>query len=374
MATGLVEQAQMSQDSHRARRTEAMPKSSLFGSILEMQTEEGIRSARDLDPGSVNLPKTPTGKGAGQRFRLPDEVKRQLPGASVLEKSRREYEAQKNLLNNHSTELRKREEESLYNISKSKEPLSNGSDQGTQRQQWFSEKDIQGSKEINIVGLNTNQSFNRDKYGKKPPTHNYSYIGDILRPGMDFPRRERTEVQMRNLGYGTGDMNGILASVAAYSPSRGPGSARSAKKASIDIPQNIKHQYGTRVCDKLLSDRDVVEKTQRSQKELKESIQRRSKPPVVPAFSKEMNPEYEMLSNSMRMNVTPGYTMNHKISTTKTAFNDQVHLFRHPDPDKWRYQKDELSKWAEHNVLRQRMTKAWEQYFIETLQKKNQPK
>lgn len=252
--------------------------------------------------------------------------------------------------------------------------MSSENNPGTPRQQWFSEKDIQGSKDINIVGLNTNQSFNRDKYGKKPPIHNYSYIGDILRPGMDFPRRERTEVQMRNLGYGTGDMNGILASVAAYTPSRGVGSARSAKKATIDIPPNIKHQYGSRVCDKLLSDRDVVEKTQRSQKELNESIQRKSKPSVVPAFSKELNPDYEMLSNSMRMNVTPGYTMNHKISTTKTAFNDQVHLFRNPDPDKWRYQKDELSKWAEHNVLRQRMTKAWEQYFIETLQKKNQTK
>jgi hypothetical protein len=80
MATGFVEQAQMAQDSHRARRTEAMPKSSLFGSILEMQTEEGMKSARELDLHSVKLPKTPTGKGAGQKFRLPDDVKKQLPG------------------------------------------------------------------------------------------------------------------------------------------------------------------------------------------------------------------------------------------------------------------------------------------------------
>ena len=80
MATGLVEQAQMANDSHRARRTEAMPKSTLFGSLLEMQTEEGLRSAQELDPRSVKLPRTPTGKGAGQRFTLPEEVKKQLPG------------------------------------------------------------------------------------------------------------------------------------------------------------------------------------------------------------------------------------------------------------------------------------------------------
>lgn len=267
-----------------------------------------------------------------------------FPGASVLEKTRREYETRKGLFNSHTNELKKREEESLYNFAQSGEPVLSVRDQNIARPQWFTDQDIKGSKEINIVGLNENQSFNRDKYGEKPPVHSYSYIGDILRPGMDFPRRERTDIQMRNLGYGKGDLNGILAPSAAP-PQRGGASARSPRKSAIDVPPNIKHQFGSRVCDKLLSDKDVVEKTLREQKEIKESTQRKSKPFSVPAFSKEMNPEYEMLSNSMRMNVVPGYTMNHKTTTTKTAFNDQVHLFRHPDPDKWRYQKDELSKY-----------------------------
>ncbi|XP_053393125.1 uncharacterized protein LOC123562340 [Mercenaria mercenaria] len=356
MATGIAQQAQVARDSHQARRTEAMPKSTLFGSILELQTEEGAKSARELDLSSVKVPKTPTGKGAGQRFTLPEEVKKQLPGASVLEKSRREYETQRNLLTNNTSELKKREEESLYNLSRSGEPVFSARDSGTAKPQWFTDQDIKGAKEINIVGLNQNQSFNRDKYGQKAPVHNYSYIGDILRPGMDFPRRERTEIQMRNLGYGTGDMNGILAAESAP-PQRANASARSPRKTAIAVPPNIKHQFGTRVCDKLLSDKDVVEKTIRDQKELKESIQRKSKPVIVPAFSKEMNPEYEMLSNAMRMNVTPGYTMNHKTSTTKTAFNDQVHLFRYQDPDKWRYQKDELSKWRECIFLQKMLAK-----------------
>lgn len=371
MATAIGETARMVTDSYRVRRTEARPKASLFGSLLEMQTDESAKSVREMDPNSIKLPKTPTGKGPGQRFTLPEEAKRHLPGASVLEKSRHDYQTQKGLFNNHASELKKREEEILYNFSQIGEPVSARSDQGRARPQWFTDQDLKGSKEINIVGLNENQSFNRDKYGEKPPVHNYSYIGDILRPGMDFPRRERTEIQMRNLGYGKGDLHGILAADTAP-PQRGGASARSPRKSSIEVPQNIKHQFGSRVCDQLLSDKNAVEKTLRDQKEIKETIQRRSKPFSVPAFTKEMNPEYEMLSNAMRMNVVPGYTMNHKTSTTKTAFNDQVHLFRHKDPDKWRYQKDELSKWAEHNVLRQRMTKAWEEYFVETLQKKQQ--
>jgi len=191
-----------------------------------------------------------------------------------------------------------------------------------------------------------NQSFNRDKYGQKPPVHNYSLIGDVMRPGMDFPRRERTEIQMRNQGYGAGDLRGVL----APSPVKGPPTqqtrtARPPSREIVVLPQNIKHTYGTKVCDKLLADKDIVQKTIRDQKDRKEEAQRKSKPFCVPEFNKSnINPDYDMLGNALRMNVVPGYSTDNKISTTKTAFNDQVHLFRNPDPDKWRYQKDELSK------------------------------
>ncbi|KAL4240842.1 hypothetical protein ACF0H5_001629 [Mactra antiquata] len=377
MAAAIGSTARVVSDSNRARRTEAMPKASLFGSLLEMQSEEGLKSVREIDPKTVKVPKTPTGKGPGQRFTLPEDAKNQLPGAAVLEKSRREFEEQRNKVNKQTDDLRKREEALLYSLSEGEKPSEGRRVPGTARSQhWISEDDLKGAKEINIVGLNQNQSFNRDKYGQRAPVHNYSYIGDILRPGMEFLQRERTDIQMRNLGYGAGDKRGILASQPSkpQAQNHGAASARSPRKSVIDVPPNIKHQFGSRVCDKLLSDKDVVEKTIKDQKELKETAQRRSKPFAVPEFSKEMNPEYEMLSNAMRMNVVPGYTLNHKTTTTKSAFNDQVHLFRHPDPDKWRYQKDELSKWAEHNVLRQRMTKAWEAYFIETLQKKAEQK
>ena len=216
----------------------------------------------------------------------------------------------------------------------------------TSRSQWFTKDDLKGSKEINIIGLNENQSFNRDKYRSKAPVHNYSLIGDVLRPGMDFPRRERTEIQMRNLGYGKGDMQGPLAEGFKLQTcaQEGATSARSSRRAVVDLPPNIKHHFGSRVCDKLLSDKAVVEKTVKRQKEQKASSQRPSKPFKVPEFTKEMDPEYEMLGNALRMNVVPGYSIDQKVSTTKTSFNDQVHLFRYKDPDKYRYQKDELSK------------------------------
>lgn len=73
--------AQAGPYSNRTKRTEAMPKASLFGSLLEMQSEEDSKTIKDIDPKTVRVPKTPTGKGPGQRFTLSEDVKNQLPGS-----------------------------------------------------------------------------------------------------------------------------------------------------------------------------------------------------------------------------------------------------------------------------------------------------
>ncbi|XP_052818976.1 uncharacterized protein LOC128244891 isoform X2 [Mya arenaria] len=372
-AAGVQMKLAVGADSNRSRRTEAMPKVSLFGSSLEMLPEETARSVRGLDPSKISVPRTPGGKGPGQKFSLPEDVRKQLPAAAVLEKSRRDFETQRDKLSKHSDEIRRREEQVLYEQSRVQAPPTSQREAPTDRPQWYNEQDLRGSHEINNIGLNENSNFNRDKYGKRPPVHNYTLIGDVLRPGMDFPRRERSEIQMRNQGYGSGDLRGILAE--PTQTKKAPAlSARTPRREPMTLPQNIKHQFGSKVCDNVFSDKDVVQKTINDQKEAKAQAQRRRGPVNVPKFIKaDVNSDYEMLGNALRMSVAPGYSIDNKVSTTKTAFNDQTHLFRHPDPDKWRYQKDELSRWAEHNVLRQRMTKAWEAYFVETLQKKNQP-
>ena len=271
-------------------------------------------------------------------------------GAQIYERSRRKVDNQSEITKQVTADLRNKEEEALYRLAQTGydnyQPVGTGTESsGTARPQWFTEADLAGSKQINIVGLNKNQSYNRDKYGPRAPVHNYSLIGDLLRPGMDFPRRERTEVQMRNLGYGIGDMRGSLVEGMKPPPPKEPLSARTStsRQGSVTLPPNIKHQFGSKICDKLLEDKAVVDKTIQKQKDFKEAVQRKSKPFTIPEFTREMNPEYEMLGNALRMNVVPGYSADHKISTTKTSFNDQVHLFRHPDPDKYRYQKDELS-------------------------------
>lgn len=83
MAAVAVEGKAVGLDSYTVKRTEAMPKTTLFGSSLERPDEETARSVRELDLSTVTVPRTPGGKGAGQKFTLPEEMKRQLPGWAV---------------------------------------------------------------------------------------------------------------------------------------------------------------------------------------------------------------------------------------------------------------------------------------------------
>ena len=188
-------------------------------------------------------------------------------------------------------------------------------------------------KQMNHVGLNERNSYNRDKYGNRGPTHNYRLAGDVMRPReMDMPRRrERTEV---NIPKKKKEIEDVLPIGGSPGPEK--------ERLAVDLPDNIRHHFGSKICEDLLADEKVVSKTLEYQKNDRMSREKATIPPI----DKELNPEYESLGNFMRMNVFPGYNVNHKISTTKSTFTDDVHLRRIPDPDKWRMQRDDLSKYA----------------------------
>jgi len=202
-----------------------------------------------------------------------------------------------------------------------------------------SDEALRVAREMNYVGLNERNSYNRDKYGNRPPIHQYSLIGDVMRPGMDMMRRNKTELAFPARSR---DRHILEATEPRHASARTPSSPHSV----IQLPPNIRHQFGSRICDNLLSDKKLVNKTITEQRELKEQLKRASKTLSVPELQKDLKPEYEMLGNAMRQNVFPGYTMNHKLSTMKTSYTDRVHLRRYPDPDQWRYQRDELSKYT----------------------------
>lgn len=199
------------------------------------------------------------------------------------------------------------------------------------------------AKKMNRVGLNERSSYNYDKYGKekKLPAHQYSLIGDILRPGNDFAaRREKTDIPSKKLNTNNNVLDMYDPITIRQASARGMNSPR----AAINLPPNIKHQFGSRECDKLLSDEKLVKQTIDEQAKQRADSKKKDRGTLT-ALEKQLKPEYEQLGNFMRQNVFPGYTMDHHTSTTKSVFTDDVYLKRHPDPDKWRYQRDELSKY-----------------------------
>lgn len=250
-------------------------------------------------------------------------------------KNKQEYERLKALYNQTNNSIREAEKEALSFRGCRPYESNSGSITG---------EAVELAKKMNRVGLNDRSSYNYDKYGKgkKLPAHQYSLIGDILRPGNDFAaRREKTDIPQKKLNTN----NNVLD---MYDPTlRRQASARGGQspKAVIDLPPNIKHQFGSQQCDKLLSDEKLVKQTIDEQAKVRADSKKKERVAVT-ALEKELKPEYEQLGNFMRQNVFPGYTMGHHTSTTKSVFTDDVHLKRHPDPDKWRYQRDELSKYS----------------------------
>lgn len=209
----------------------------------------------------------------------------------------------------------------------------------------MSEHAVRIAKEMNQVGLNERNSYNRDKYGHRAPVHQYSLCGDVLQPGMETLRRQKSEYPV----YAGHSERHRKAPTGTPRQASAPHPAE--PRSVVKLPPNIRHQFGSQVCDNLLSDKKSVERTMNEQKLRRQRLLRPSKHLEIPDMDKDLKPEYEMLGNAMRQNIFPGYTMNHKKSMMKLAFDDSVHLRRYPEPDQWRYQRDELSKYWDTTVL-----------------------
>ena len=210
--------------------------------------------------------------------------------------------------------------------------------------QWFKRSDLKHAKDINIIGLEKSHTlnYNRDRYDKKSDTHQYSLIGDPLRPGMDFS------------GEKSGNGNLRPRYTRAQDPSWLPKEAYMKKKEEdpflsevpVDLPPNIQHTFGSTICKSVLSDKDKIEETIKDQEMIKSNFYKtrrnHGKKFVLP--SDVADPVYESLSQSVRQNMFPGFTFNHTKGLTKSVYTDDVFKNRLKDPDQWRCQRDELSK------------------------------
>lgn len=206
--------------------------------------------------------------------------------------------------------------------------------------QWIKETDLEHAEEINKVGLDTGKRFHnydRDKAGKSAPAHKYALIGDVLQKDQDFNDRDlfSSHYTPRELGkpkHNTAERLG-LPSPRQYKKSSDPN----------ELPPNIKHLFGSKICDSVLQDKALVKKTLEEHKQNQcEMLRARSSVPIgsIPN-SPGVNPAYEALGAAVRANIFPGYTFGHKVSHAKMNYTDDVFKRRYAIPNEYRMVKDD---------------------------------
>ena len=244
------------------------------------------------------------------------------------------------------TNLELLEKQSRYFGVDSRQNPRHGKSDSANKSNWISRRDLEHTNEINKVGLN-DRSYNHEKYGRRPPVHQYSLIGHILQPGMDFNDVEKEEVKVPYQKPVVKKNPDWLRYEDYFKNTAQAKSQPDVQDFSgLQLPRNIQHKFGTKLCQSLLSDKEVIDRTLEAQRKFKES-QRRSRSSSTPkevSSDPNLNPIYDALGGVLRSNLFPGQSFDHKVGVIKGDFNDYVHKNRVPNPDEYRYRRDELSK------------------------------
>ena len=206
---------------------------------------------------------------------------------------------------------------------------------------WISAKDLEHAAEMNKVGYGkSTRSYNHDKYKHDLDSHQYRLIGDVLKRGNDFsalgnirPKLAYKRVAPKEKKY----------KLDPFLPSTEP-----QVDLPVNVPSNIKHEFGTKVCNHLLQDKEVVDTTIDTQKKNHDLFYKTAKPAPEVSYDLSQSPEttYDRLGNTLRMNMFPGFTQDHKRSLAHSVYTQNVYDRRQPVPEQWKYQRDELSKYA----------------------------
>lgn len=347
----------------RPKLTEAKPKHTLFGSVLEQQDKDSVEELNKIDL-----------DGYTQSLLNHKTAGRQKAGRRSRNSAHMELNQQKDVASQINDELSHLQHKSVYfDLEKNRGDLKSdsGANSKQSNERWLSEKDLDHAADINSIGLKPRHNYNYDKYGPAQPQHQYTLIGNPLGQGMEFPTQQDPY-------YGAYPPSAYVGRRAcrrrphpeAESPGTSQANSRqgSALPTTNDLPPNIRHQFGTNICQNVLSDPLKVSETLEDQRRKQANLRRTRVPPSAAGSeaAEECDPQYDALGQALRQNVFPGYTYDHKNSITKSTYTSNIHDNREQDPDEFRYQRDELSTWAEQNVLRERMKKAWDSFLAET--------
>ncbi|KAL8580402.1 hypothetical protein ACOMHN_020879 [Nucella lapillus] len=336
--------------SFRAKPTEARPRHSLFGTELENIDKSELEGIDASEANKIGVKPQPV------RYPVPEHLQGHMSARSMVDKARHDIVSQSQACSDAQKQLKEKEQKALMF-----QPDSEKKQRGKSREPtWLTKQDLNHSKDINIVGLNQSGSYNHDRFGNKPPTHNYSLIGDVLSKGNEFGYIQKYDPDESLLALNESDNNNIGAIRLGWNPKVDPDveCPLKPKSAAVKLPPNIRHQYGSRVCDALLADEKKVSETLDKQK----TGQRSAKTPLgvdIKDYEAKASGSYFDVGHVTRFNLFPGHSMLDMNSTLKADHNDIVYLRREPMTDEYRVIKDGYATWAEQNLVREKLKKQW---------------
>ena len=268
-----------------------------------------------------------------------------ISGSAQVTSSKNEFNKQRSNLEVTENTLRLLEKESKYfrvGILDGQDGPDAPASYERVTKRWFSAKDLEHAAEMNQVGYGTStRSYNHAKYRRDQPSHLYRLCGDILKPGNDFTGIENIKPKI--------NYQRVVPKSKRYTIEPFLPSMEADVDLPINIPPNIKHQFGSKVCNHLLNDKTLVDETLGAHKRNHVLFYKKNqmKPKVTPdRRSKGPDTLYDRMGNTFRTNMFPGYAQDHKRSLAHSVYTQEVYDRRPEVPDKWRYKRDELSKYV----------------------------
>ena len=210
---------------------------------------------------------------------------------------------------------------------------------------WHDKESLEHAEDMNNVSVQPGKKgYNRDKYEPAKPSHQYSLIGDPVKLGMDVdqapPKQSSSEKlepkyeRHRNPDWQPKE---------AYMPKPQP--EPDAMGIMVDLPPNIRHQFGTKICKEVLSDKSKLDATLEEQAKSRAAA---NKSKIASEAEKniliDLSPSYDDLSRSIRQNVFPGYPARTKLTTKQDAYTWDVFERSVPMTDEFKVYRDEYSK------------------------------
>ncbi|XP_078692150.1 uncharacterized protein LOC144922344 isoform X2 [Branchiostoma floridae x Branchiostoma belcheri] len=315
----------------KAKRTQALPDRSLFGTTLDYDTNLKKAPTPELDKIGADLLRPNTKWKERMQVTVPFATtvndEKNLASLSLKQDNVRQLAGDIRGLREQALYFRPEQVLELQNIRRNltkaavreeREKEEQASTTSTGR--YYADikpsyRDLEHSHTVNNVGIGNTGQYDWHRQGPKPAkVAPYKVIGDVFHTGNFTTSRQVDR------GY---DMPPQLKAAKLRTSELSMLEKKKQRVAEARVPANIRHTYGSKITKEAMLDEELKEKV------LRERRQKTPRHTALPPLKDDItDPVYTDLSNVIRLDVLPG-------------------------------------KWSESNVYHQAMKKVWDRYLAE---------